>query len=82
MQNCDTGVGESTSEYFIICPLCKRKADAFKKGNRFKAVCQCGATFSGTLEEKPLTPEDVLKAMKKLKEVRDAKTETDPDQGG
>ena len=80
MQNCDTGIGESTSEYFIICPRCKRKADAVCKGNQFRAVCSCGASYSGTIEEKPLSPEEVLRAMEKLKEVRDAKTETDSDQ--
>ncbi len=76
MQNCDTGLGESTSEYFIICPRCKRKADAVLKGNNFKAVCKCGASYSGTLEKEPLSPEEAMKAMEKLKEVRKCRTET------
>lgn len=70
MQNCDIGIGESTSEYFIICPLCKRKADAVLNGNRFKAVCECGASYSGTLEKEPLTEEETRQAIEKLKEVK------------
>ena len=71
MQNCDTGIGESMSEYFIICPLCKRKADATLNGNQFKAVCRCGASYSGTLEKEPLTEEEIRRAIEKLKEVKE-----------
>lgn len=71
MQNCDTGLGESTSEYFIICPRCKRKADAVLKGNNFKAVCKCGASYSGSLEKEPLTEEETRRALEKLKEVKE-----------
>ena len=77
MQNCDTGAGESTSQYFIICPLCKRKADAVINGDRFKAVCRCGASYSGTFEKKPLSEEEVCRAVEKLKEVRRARNEQD-----
>ena len=73
MQNCDTGGGESTSQYFIICPLCKRKADAILDGNRFRAVCSCGASYSGTLEKEPLTEEETRRAVEKLKEVKEDK---------
>jgi len=68
MQNCDTGIGESTSQYFIICPFCKRKADAVIKGNQFKAVCKCGASYSGSLEREPLTKEETRRALEKLRE--------------
>ena len=71
MQNCDTGIGESTSQYFIICPLCKRKADAVLVGNNFKAVCKCGASYSGSLEREPLTEEQKRQALEKLKEVKE-----------
>ena len=71
MQNCDTGLGESTSEYFIICPRCKRKADAVFKGNTFKALCKCGASYSGSLEKEPLTEEETRRALEKLKEVKE-----------
>ena len=71
MQNCDTGIGESTSQYFIICPLCKRKADAVLVGNSFKAVCKCGASYSGSLEREPLTEEQKRRALEKLKEVKE-----------
>ena len=72
MQNCDTGLGESTSEYFIICPICKRKADAvLLKGNNFKAVCKCGASYSGSLEKEPLTEEETRRALERLKEVKE-----------
>lgn len=72
MQNCDTGTGESTSEYFIICPRCKRKADAIINGNRFRAVCSCGASYSGMLEKEPMTEEETRRALEKLKKVKEA----------
>ena len=70
MQNCDTAIGESTGGYFIICPRCKKTADAVIKGNRFRAVCRCGASYSGTLEKEPLTEEETRRAIEKLKKVK------------
>ena len=70
MQNCDTAIGESTGGYFIICPRCKKPADAILKGNRFRAVCSCGASYSGTLEKEPLSEEETRRAIEKLKEVK------------
>ena len=68
------------SEYFIICPRCKRKADAEVTGNRFHAKCKCGAEYWGDFAKEPMTDAEVKKAMEKLKGAcTNAEAETDPD---
>ena len=64
--------GTTNHEYFIICPICKRKADVELTGEySFHAKCECGAEYSGVFSKKPLTDVEVKGAMEKLKDVRE-----------
>lgn len=49
----------------------KMKADAVLKGNNFRAVCKCGASYSGALDREPLTEEQTRRALERLKQIKE-----------